>query len=123
MASPWRDEEALRNVLRAQAAYYALSGALPFVSMRLFEKITGPKTDKWLAQTVGLLALSISGSLYLAVRDNENLTEATVYLSSASALSFAAIDFYYGLTGKISPVYFADAGLECAILGALALAV
>lgn len=45
------------NILRGQGVYYIASGAFPLVSMRLFERVTGKKTDRWLVQMVGMLAL------------------------------------------------------------------
>jgi hypothetical protein len=51
-----------RTLLRLQGAYYIASGSLPLVSMALFERITGPKRDRWLVQMVALLAVSIGVS-------------------------------------------------------------
>ena len=36
------DRTALASLAAVQAAYYVATGAAPFVSMRLFERITGP---------------------------------------------------------------------------------
>ena len=47
----------------AQSAYYLVTGALPFVSMRAFEAATGPKREHWLVRAVGLLALGFGGVL------------------------------------------------------------
>ena len=41
------------RVLLAQGGYYVATGVAPFISRRLFEAITGPKSDWWLVQTVG----------------------------------------------------------------------
>lgn len=79
--------------------------------MRLFEFITGPKVDDWLVRMVGLLAVSIGITLLLAVRVGE-VARAILVLAMTSALSFAAIDVYYALTGRISKVYLLDAPLE-----------
>ncbi|MFL5640847.1 MAG: hypothetical protein ACJ771_00725, partial [Chloroflexota bacterium] len=47
----------------AQSAYYLVTGAAPFVSMRAFEAVSGPKRDHWLVRTVGMLALGFGGVL------------------------------------------------------------
>jgi hypothetical protein len=44
-----------------------------------------------------------------------------VLLAVTSAAAFAAIDLWYGLTGRISPVYLADAVVQICLLTGLAL--
>jgi hypothetical protein len=107
-----------QHVLRAQAAYYLASGLLPIVSMPVFERVTGPKTDRWLVQMVGLLAASIGISLLLAARRKE-VDTATLALAVASALSFAGIDIVHSARGRISRIYLADAIVEAAFVGLL----
>ena len=55
-----------RSVLLAQGAYYIATGITPFVSRRLFERITGPKLEWWLVQTVGGLVTVVGGVLVSA---------------------------------------------------------
>jgi hypothetical protein len=40
----------------AQVGFYVVTGAWPFVSMRAFEMVTGPRVDRRLVKTVGALA-------------------------------------------------------------------
>lgn len=47
----------------AQGAFYLATGIWPLVSMRTFERVTGPKTDKWLVKTAGVLITAIGGAL------------------------------------------------------------
>jgi hypothetical protein len=54
-----------RSMIAAQGLYYILTGLWPVVSMQSFELVTGPKTDDWLVQTVGLL-LAVIGMTLLA---------------------------------------------------------
>ncbi|MBV9263341.1 MAG: hypothetical protein JO324_03395, partial [Candidatus Eremiobacteraeota bacterium] len=61
----------LRDVLRLQGGYYVLSGLFPLVSMAAFERVTGEKTDRWLVQMVGLLAVSIGASLLIGALEEE----------------------------------------------------
>src|SRR5947209_20301881 len=103
-----------RAALAIQAGYYIASGALPLVSRRTFEALTGPKRDWWLVQTVALLALSIGASIAAGLQHGE-VSRETVTLSAASACAFAAIDTAYSFKGEISPVYLADAVAEMAL--------
>ena len=115
----------LRLVLRAQAVYYFVTGAWPLVSMRTFEIVTGPKTDEWLVRTVGLLTLSIAAALWVGARRRDDAARPPVeivVLAALSAASFAAIDIHYSLAGRILPVYLGDAGVELALLAAVAAA-
>lgn len=101
----------VRLVLGGQALYYILSGVWPVLHMPSFEAITGPKVDDWLVRMVGLLAATIGVTLAVAVRARRWGTEVRT-LAILSALAFAAIDLRYALTGRISPIYLADAAAE-----------
>src|SRR4051794_41935238 len=59
------------HVLRAQGAYYTLTGLWPLVHMASFEAVTGPKTDDWLVRMVGLLAAVIGATLLTAGRHRQ----------------------------------------------------
>lgn len=105
--------------LRFQAPYYIATGAWPLISRRSFEAVTGPKTDWWLVQMVGLLAMTSGIAIAMGTFD-ERPARGTLALSLLSAFSFAAIDAVYALKGTISRVYLADAAVEAAIIAALA---
>lgn len=107
-------DEAVR-LARLQAAYYIASGLLPLVSMRVFEAITGPKTDRWLVKTVGLLVAVIGGALGLAAR-RRRVEPEVVLVAAGSAGALAVIDFVYVAKRRISPVYLLDAVAEIALL-------
>lgn len=108
-----------RAVLAAQGGYYLATGVAPFVSRPAFEKVTGPKSEWWLVQTVGLLAGTIGGGL-LAAAVRDRVTPEITGIAVGSALSFAAIDTVYALRGRIAPTYLADAAAQAAITGAIA---
>ena len=58
-----------RRVAGVQAAFYVGTGVWPIVHRRSFERVTGPKTDFWLARTVGLNVAAVRGRIsktYLA---------------------------------------------------------
>jgi hypothetical protein len=61
-----RDDDDLRRVLLAQGGYYVATGALPFLSRRLFEAVTGPKREWWLLQRVGGLVTVVGGAVIAA---------------------------------------------------------
>lgn len=104
--------------LRFQAAYYVATGAWPLMSRRSFEAATGPKTDWWLVQMVGLLAMTSGIALGVGALD-ERPARGTLALSLVSAFSFALIDTVYALKGTISRIYLADAAVEAAIIAVL----
>ena len=97
-----------RAALQLQAAYYIGTGLWPLASRRAFEAVTGPKTDWWLVQMVGLLAATIGVSLSAGARE-EPPSAPTRTLALLSALAFAGIDITYALRRRISPIYLADA--------------
>jgi hypothetical protein len=96
----------------SQGAYYALTGLWPIIHLPSFEALTGPKVDDWLVRTVGLLATTIGIALGVAALRGEARTVTAVVLAAGSALAFAGIDLWYGLGGRISPIYLADAVVE-----------
>ena len=105
-----------RAALRLQAAYYIATGAAPLLSRRAFEAVTGPKTDWWLVQMVGLLAVTAGVVLAIGASADEPSRE-TIALSGLAAASFGAIDVIYALKRRISPIYLADALAEAALAG------
>lgn len=100
-----------RRLARAHGAYYVATGLWPIVSMRTFEAVTGPKTDRWLVRMVGLLAAVIGASLLPGRRRTTDRT-----LAIGSALAFASIDTWYAARRTIRPVYLADAVVELALV-------
>ena len=108
-----------RHVLIAQGAYYAATAVAPFASRRGFEAVTGPKTEWWLVQTVGVLVGAVGAGLISAgVRGRE--TPELLGIAAGCAAGLAAVDGVYVARGRISPVYLLDAAAELAALGALA---
>ena len=96
------------TILRAQGAYYVVSGSWAIVDRRGFEAVSGRKADYWLVRTVGLLAASIGISLLAGTRGGRPSSETTV-LGVAAGVSFTAVDLVYVARRRISPVYLGDA--------------
>ena len=119
--APPRDARLL--LAGAQGTFYVVTGIWPLVSMRTFEAVTGPKTDKWLVKTVGLLLTVIGGTLVLSAR-RRRLPPEVAWLGGATAGALGSVSGYYVLRGRVSRIYLADAASELglaaswAILGA-----
>lgn len=112
------------RVAFGQGAYFLMTGLWPLVHMRSFEWVTGPKREKWLVKTVGVLAASIGATLLRGASRNRGDDDTTAWLGASSAAGFAAIDLWYaGPRRRISPVYLVDAAVELGFCAAWALAV
>jgi hypothetical protein len=98
-------------VALVQGVFYALTGVWALVDLDSFMAITGPKTDRWLVKTVGVLVTVIGAVLLLAWRRREVPPE-VMLLAIGSALSLAAIDIIYVSNRTISPIYLLDAVAE-----------
>ena len=109
------------RLLAFQSGYYGVTGIWPILHLSSFEAITCPKTDDWLVHMVGLLAVAIGVVLGVATARNRVRSPEVVLLAATSAAAFAAIDLWYGSSGRISPVYLADAGLQICLIGGLLL--
>ncbi len=105
----------MRSVLIFQGVYYSITGIWPLVSIETFETVTGPKTDDWLVQTVGVLAAVIGATLLVGVTRHQPTRE-TLTLSVLSIFGFASVDVVFVLRGTIGPIYLADAALQAVLL-------
>lgn len=105
------------NLLVAQGGYYLLSGLWPIASIRSFQWVTGPKTDRWLVKTVGALIMAVSLPLLFAGRRGQVSPEALI-LAVGAACALGMADVIYALKRVISPVYLLDALVEGALVGA-----
>ena len=110
-----RDEEgaAVDDVVlaRAHGLFNAAGGLWPLVHMRSFEAVLGPKTDRWLVQTVAGLMLGNGLAQTFATPSPDGLAAAR-RLGLATALTLATIDVVYAPAGRISKIYLLDAVLE-----------
>ena len=113
LADPIAMRRARSRSLLAQGLYYVATGAWPFVHLKSFERVTGPKYEIWLVRAVGALAAAIGVTL---VRASRTPSRDARGLARASALAFAAIDVAYAARRRISPIYLADAAFELGFL-------
>lgn len=105
-----------RTLALVQGIYFGASGVWPLVHMRSFERVTGPKADKWLVRTVGVL-VAVIGAVLSASALRRRLPGETAALAAGTAAGLAAIDTIYAGKGRISRVYLADAAVEAALVG------
>ena len=110
--------EDTRGPLLVQGAYYAITGVSPFASRRLFEAITGPKSEWWLVQTVGAL-VTVVGAGLAATAIRGDPTPEIVGIAAGSAVAFTAIDTVYVARRRIAPTYLLDAVAQVGLLAAL----
>ena len=100
-----------RRAAAMQAAYYVPTGVwplIPSVGMRTFEMLTGPKTDRWLVQTVGAL-VGVVGMVIGLARARNRITPEIEILAVSSALSLTTVDVVFVARRRISPIYLLDA--------------
>lgn len=99
-----------------QGIYYAVAGIWPVLHIDSFMLVTGPKTDIWLVQTVGLLLVAVGVVLCLAAR-HRRLTLEIIVLAAGSALALTGIELVYTANGTISMIYLLDAVVETVLIG------
>jgi tetrahydromethanopterin S-methyltransferase subunit C len=83
--------------------------------MRSFEAITGPKVDKWLVKTVGVLVSVIGATLWVGGTRRQIAPELKL-LATGSAAGLTGIEIVYVAKRRISPIYLLDAALEAVIV-------
>ena len=109
-----------RDSSRTRLAYlhggfYLVTGIWPLLNMRTFEAITGPKVDRWLVKTAGVLITAVGLGMTLAARQ-ERVTPEIAVTGVGAAAGLTAIDVVYVSRGRISPVYLLDAVAELGLI-------
>jgi hypothetical protein len=98
------------SLVRVQGAYYVGSGLWPVLHMRSFEALTGPKTDRWLVRSYGVLTAAIGVVLLSSGR-------AAGPVSIAAAVGVGAPETWYALVRRRLPwPYIADAVIQGAFI-------
>ena len=106
----------LSFIAKLQGAYWFITGVWPFVHLRNFLWVTGPKEDIWLLYTVSVLIIAIGGVL-LAAGVRKKVTYEIKWLGIAGAAGLAGIDVYYALSDVIWDIYLLDAVGEVILIG------
>jgi hypothetical protein len=104
------------KIAPVQGTYFLVTGLWPLLNRRSFERVTGPKSDFWLAQTVGVLVTDIGAVLLIGAR-RRSIDDDLAILGVGSALALGAIDLIFALRGRISKVYLFDAAIQAALVG------
>jgi hypothetical protein len=115
VARPAHAPAALVGVLTVQGLYYLLTGLWPLVHLSSFEAVTGPKTDDWLVQTVGVLIAVVALALLTAAARRRAPAEVIV-LALGSAVALTGVDVVFVAQGVIPPIYLLDAALEVLLI-------
>ena len=109
-----------RNLMATAAAvegwFYVVGGLWPVLNVRSFEWVTGPKVDRWLVKTVGLLLTAIGGVQVAAARRRE-VPEELAVLGVGVPLALLLVDLTYVSKGRISKVYLLDAVGQLGLIG------
>ena len=109
-------------VASLQAAFYVGTGVWPLLHRRSFEWVTGPKTDFWLAQTVGLTVATIGIGLGHALSRRRGVPAELRTVATMSAAGLALVDVSFVARGRISKISLADAAAEAALVAGWLLA-
>ena len=104
----------VRTTPLVQGAFFVATGLWPIVHLRSFEAVTGRKRDTWLVQTIGGLIAAVGAALIAGSFEKPSRSLMTLGIGSSAAL--AAADLYFAGKGRISPIYFADAVVEGALI-------
>ena len=96
------------RVAMVQGVYYVAMGLWPVLDLKTFMLATGPKLEGWLTKGVGSCMANIGAALAAAGARGKVARELRL-LGVTTALSFAAMDFWYaGVRRRISRVYLAN---------------
>jgi hypothetical protein len=109
-----------RHVAATQAVFYVSTGVWPLIHRRSFERVTGPKTDFWLVQTVGVTVVAIGVGLARAALGRRQVSPDLRAVAMTSAAGLALIDAVSVARGRISSIYLLDAIAEAALVAAWA---
>jgi drug/metabolite transporter (DMT)-like permease len=110
-----RDDGLVRTFSMSQGLFYALTGFWPLISRRTFEKVTGPKHDFWLVNTVGVVIGTI-GLMLISAGYNGRVTPEIRGLAAGTAAGLTGIDLYYVKKKRIPRIYLLDALGEISLI-------
>lgn len=100
----------------AHALYFVPSSIWALVHIRSFEKVTGPKVDRWLVKTVAGL-LTVIGVVIGRSGMRQRVTPEIAALAIGSSGVLTAIDLVYVRKKRIAPVYLLDAIANLLLIG------
>ncbi|MBB6611710.1 hypothetical protein H7F15_11730 [Pontibacter sp. Tf4] len=98
-----------------QGLYWFVTGIWPFLHLKSFVWVTGPKQDYWLLYTVAVL-ITVIGAVLLAAGLRRQVTAEIKWLGIGGAAGLAGIDLFYALSDLISDIYLLDAAGEAILI-------
>ncbi|NEM98537.1 hypothetical protein [Pontibacter burrus] len=99
----------------AQGLYWLVTGIWPFLHLKSFVWVTGPKQDYWLLYTVAVL-ITVIGAILLAAGVRRRVTAEIKWLGIGGAAGLAGIDVFYALNDVIRDIYLLDAAGEVVLI-------
>ncbi|TDD68907.1 hypothetical protein E1262_14265 [Jiangella aurantiaca] len=109
-----------RGLARAQGAFNLVGGLWPIMSVRSFEAVFGPKTDRWLEYTVAGLLMAV-GVAQLTTPDDDAALRVAERVGVGTAATLLAIDLVYVPAGRLRWTYLLDATAEAGWITAWAM--
>jgi uncharacterized protein (TIGR04206 family) len=103
----------------AHGLFNLAGGLWPLVHMRSFERVFGPKTDRWLVRVVAGLLTGVGYSQLRAAGGQEGVEHAR-RIGVATSATLLAVELVYVPARRIRPTYLLDAAAEAAWLYAWA---
>jgi uncharacterized membrane protein len=110
-----KDDILLRTLSIGHGLFYAVTGFWPLFSRSTFEKVTGPKQDFWLVNTVGVVVGSI-GIMMMSAGFHRRVTPELRGLGMSTAAGLTGIDIYYVQNRRIPRIYLLDAIVEVTLI-------
>jgi hypothetical protein len=110
-----RDDNLARILSIGQGLFYMITGFWPLFSRRSFEKVTGPKHDFWLVNTVGVIIGSV-GLVLISAGYHRRVTPEIRGLAVGTAASLSGIDIFYVSKRRIPRIYLLDAAAEIGLI-------
>ena len=100
-------------------AYYLITAIWPLISIKSFEAVTGPKSDKWLVYTVSSLLIGPSLIYLYSGIQSEDLHPLVIFLALINCLALMMIDVVFVVKKVIWKTYLVDALAELIFIMAI----
>lgn len=114
-ARRWETNRFACALARIQGWFYLLTGIWPLVAGNSFQRVTGFKTDFWLAQTVGFL-LTVSGLVMIRAARKRRVTPEIALLATLQAAGLIVVDISCVQMPGTTRVYLLDAMAEIVLV-------
>lgn len=103
----------MSKTMRAQGVYYLVGGLWPLIDFPSFERVTGPKPDRFVTEVASALYAAIGSALLVSCRRPPAQIRGLALLAAAAS---AAMDLRH--RPDVRPVYVGDAAFEAVLIAA-----